>query len=480
MRFPLLPLPRTAGPAWPAGLTAPAQVGAAVAVSAAGGLVLAAVGDWRLALALLAAALLVAVGMVRPALLVSAFVLLRPLLDDYSKVTVGGVPSANPGGALGLLLLGGLAVVLGGAPKIFRPRATWPFVAVLAISAAAAAMALTGFGGTIGAKPISELLRLAVLVAIYLLAANLFTTPARVRQLFVLVALSAVLPAANGIYQWIQGVEPLPGYETGRITGTFAGPLPFSAYLAVAAVILIALPREALRAWVRVPALAVILTALVGTYSREGWVIFLLGVVLIHGRRRVGLVVTALVASVVVVAAVPTVRERVLPAESAKTQGAGLESYDWRIGNWSGLLAQWEERPLFGWGLTTTAYVNPRSKVESVGLPGGGHDAHHTGVRLLVEGGIVLLLAYIVLFVVLIGRLYRIQSERWELRPFARVVFWLWAVLLFIGLTTDDPLEETAMMYALLALTGSVEGARHRALEGESGPQAPLSERAER
>jgi len=32
----------------------------------------------------------------------------------------------------------------------------------------------------------------------------------------------------------------------------------------------------------------------------------------------------------------------------------------------------------------------------------------------------------------------------------------------------------------LLALTGSVEGARHRALEGESGPQAPLSERAER
>jgi len=91
-------------------------------------------------------------------------------------------------------------------------------------------------------------------------------------------------------------------------------------------------------------------------------------------------------------------------------------------------------------------------------------------VRLLVEGGVVLLAVYAILVVVIIGRLRRIQRSRWELQPFARTAYWLWVILLVIALTTDDPLEQSATMFAVLALTGGVEGAYGRWLETREGP----------
>jgi len=449
----------------------PYQIATAVALSAIGGLVLVAVGDWRLMLALMAAGVLVGLGMMRPALLVSVFVLVRPILDTFSASELGGVSSANPAGALGLLLLGALAVVLAGDRTFFRPSAMWPFVAVLAVSTTAAAHSLLSLGATIGVKPAGELLRLSVLVGIYLLAANLFREPQAARRLFVLVGLSGVVPAAYGIYEWAAGtVEVLPGYEYSRITGTFSGPLPFSAYLAVCALVLISARDGAMRAWVRLPALALILTALVRTYSREGWVIFVIGAIaLLWGRHKAQVVAIAVVVAVVV-AAVPTIQARVFPAETGSSAGEGFQSYTWRIDNWEGLLAKASEQPLFGWGLKTTTYVNPRAPVRGAGVPGGGYDAHNTAVRLLVEGGVVLLAVYAILVVVIIGRLRRIQRSRWELQPFARTAYWLWVILLVIALTTDDPLEQSATMFAVLALTGGVEGAYGRWLETREGP----------
>ena len=445
----------------------PAQIATAVGLSALGGLVLVAVDDPLLMFALCAAGILVGLGMVRPALLVSVFVLVRPLLDDYSGSQLGGVSSANPGGALGLLLLGSLTVLVAGVPRFFRPPQTWAFVAVLLVSAAAALNSLLSLGGTIGLKPVSELVRLSVLLAVYLLAANLFREPNAVRRLFAMVGLSAVVPAVYGVYQWAAGtVEVVEGFDLARITGTFSGPLPFSAYLAVAALVLISLPADALKGWVRAPAAAVVLTALVGTYSREGWVIFLLGVILLFWRRHTERVLVIALVAAVVVAAVPAVGERVLPAESSDSSG-GYSSYSWRIANWRGLLAKAAERPLFGWGLASTGYVNPRAPYSSQRVPGAGYDAHNTAVRALVEGGVPLLAAYVLLFVTVLIRLRLLQRSRWELQPFARTVYVIWIVLTFIAVATDDPLEQTAMMYAVLALAGSLEGAHRLWLDTE-------------
>jgi len=432
--------------------------------------VLVAVEDWMLMLALCAAAALVAVGMVRPALLVAVFVLVRPILDYYSGSRLGGLSSANPGGALGLLLLSALAVLLAGARSLFQPRATWPFVALLVVSAAAAANSLLSLGGTIGLQPVSEILRLAVLVAIYLLAANLFRDSKAVRNLFVMVGLSGVIPAAIGIYTWIASTAD-PG-EDGvvRLSGTFSGPLPFSAYLAVCALVLISAPPRTPPGWVRLPALALILTALVGTYSREGWITFLLGAALLLWRRRKARVIALAVAAALVIAIVPTARARFLPgAEPSSTSGGTYSSYNWRIGNWQGLLGKAAERPFFGWGLQTTAYINPRARFGFDRIPGSGFDAHNTAVRAVVEGGVVLLAVYVLLIATIVGRLWHIQRAEWDLRPFARTVYWIWVVLIVIALTSNDPFEQTTTMYALLVLTGSVEGAHARWLGSRPG-----------
>jgi O-antigen ligase len=344
------------------------------------------------------------------------------------------------------------------------PRGVSALVLVIALSTFGAAWAMVNLGGEIGTEPISELVRLSAMLAIYLLAANLFATPRRARVLATTLALSAVPPAAIGLVQWINGVRPVPGFTVGRIDSTFVGPNPFGAYLATSALLLIAgtpqLPRR-----IRLPSLAVVLAALVGTYSREGWVIFLLGILLLGWRRHRLRVLAVAVGVTLLAFTVPAVHERVLPSNnrtvlpSGVSQKATFESFTWRVGNWGKLLGKYRESPVIGFGLRSTRYVNPRRE-GIIGATGTGFEAHNLVVRALVEGGVVLLAAYVLLFGVLVREGRRVARARWPLQRLARVVLVLWVLVIVVGLSTDDPFSNTAMMFALLALTGSVEGAR--------------------
>ena len=443
------------------GVPTPGQLAVAVAVSAAGGLTVALTGDWRVPAGLFATAGFVALGLLRPALFLTLFLLLRPLLDEFSTEQIGGVPSLNPAGAFGAVLIGVAVVVMAGGMKAFRPAGTPALVAVLVVSAAAAGQAAVSEHAGMQSDALGELVRLAALVAIYVLAANLFTRPEAARRLFVIVGLSAVVPAVVGLVQWLNGPDPLIGHELGRISGTFAGPLPFSAYLAASALILVALPAGVLPRWVRLWSIVLVLAALTGTYSREGWVLFLLGLVLLEWRGRKHRLAMAAAVAVVLVATVPAVAERALPSGSGSGDEA-YESWQWRVSNWAGLLETYAERPLTGHGLQATRFVNPRAPVQNVGQAGGGYDAHNTVVRLLVDGGIPLLTVWVAVVWLVIRRLRHIARGPWGLSPLARVVALIWICLVVIGLTTDDPLEATAMMYAVLALTGAVEGSYRR------------------
>jgi O-antigen ligase len=91
--------------------------------------------------------------------------------------------------------------------------------------------------------------------------------------------------------------------------------------------------------------------------------------------------------------------------------------------------------------------------------PGQGFEAHNMIVRILVEGGVVLLAVYLAYFYVVLKRLRRLARAPWELAGQARLMFVLWGLTLFAGFTTDDPISLTALMVGLLALTGALEGA---------------------
>jgi O-antigen ligase len=429
---------------------------------------------WWLGFAMVVACAMAFLGAFRPALLVSLAVLVRPLLDGMTQSQVGGQSGANPAGLIGLLLVATLIVYGASRRKVFQPSATVSFAVILLVSVLAAVNGIAGLGGALGLKPIAELVRISALFAVYLLAATLFTTREQVERLFLYVGLSAVIPALFGLYTlWVTGPDKAAGVSTetiGRISGTFSGPIPFSTYLAIASLILIFLPKDRLRVWIRLPALAVMLTALVGTYTREGWIVFLVGMVMLGWRRHRAVLATAVVIIVALVFLVPTVGNRVLPERGNHKTGQTYDSYTWRLDTWAGLIRKWaSDSPAAGFGLKSVPTVNPR-QLRVQNQPARGFDAHNSVVKLLVEGGIPLLAAYVVFFVVILRTTRRLARARWPLQSYARLLFVLWITVLVVGVGTDDVLSATATLFAVLAVTGAVEGAYRRWLAGAEPP----------
>ena len=450
------------------------QAAATLGLSLLAGLALAASPDWWLAFGLVGIAGLVACGLMNPALFLGIFLFVRPVLDEFSGATAG-VPSANVAGALGVLLVGITVVALSLRRERFSVPGTAALVAIVLVSVVAALQSRFELGGAVGGDSLAEIVRLVALVAVFALAAHVSTSLDRTRTLFVVVALSAAIPALYGMVELAGGAPVKEGTDIGRISGTFTGPVPFGAFLAFAALITIFGPVKHIPGWVRWPALALMLLALTESFSRVGWVFFIVGLIVLGWPQQKRLVAAFVVGLVIVGMASSDVRERALPAgsdaPSAASSEAGYESYGWRAENWGGLLDKWAEKPLLGYGLQSTQYVNPRAPVGLVAAAGGGYEAHNMIIRVLVEGGIVLLLVYLTFFALVLRRLWRLLRADWELAGSARLLFVVWALVLFTGITTDDPFSLTAVMVGLLALTGALEGA-WRVAGPEAGERA--------
>ncbi|MFL5912045.1 MAG: O-antigen ligase family protein [Gaiellaceae bacterium] len=424
------------------------------------------------------AAAFVAIGLTRPALFLAVLLLARPLVEiNGSRLGV-----LNAAGALGVLTVFVLAVRIVTARQQVRPVGAPAFGVVLLLSAAACVPAYLELSAKVGAKPAGEIVRLAAMFAAYVLAAQLFTSPRRVNQLWALVGLSGFAPAMLGVFELMGHRTRTQGLDISRISGPFTGPNPFGLYLAFTALVLIALPRKALPPWVRVVALTPMLIALVATYSRAGWALFLIGFVLLMWRRSPSLMGFGLVVVLSLVLFVPTIHNRVLPPPNPQDAplGGGVstpESYQFRLNNWQGLLGKWEDRPLTGFGLQSTVYVNPK-QFRAATTDTSGFDAHNSAIKLLVEGGVVLLFAWIVLIATMTSRFRTLSRLEWTFGPQARALLFVWIGVIVIGLTTDDPLAATALMYGLFALSGSLEGAYLRASRSARAPASPARETA--
>jgi O-antigen ligase len=462
----------------PIGPRAPLELLTVVVVGVASGYAVVHIDNPLATIGVFMAICFAGLGAMRPALFLGLFLLTRPLLDDLGEQHVGVL---NAAGALGVLLVFVLLVRLVTAERQMRPVGAGAFGAVLLVSAVACVPAYLDFSSRVGSKPMGEIVRLAAMFGVYVLGCQLFASPRRLINLFTIVGLSGVGPAILGIKEMIIGVPKASGLDISRISGPFTGPNPFGLYLAMTALVLLALPRRALPLWVRLISLGVILTALVATYSRAGWSFFLIGFVLMMWRRNAAVMGLGLVVIVSLVFMIPSIHDRVLPPPDPKTSlgASGVttpESYTFRIDNWKSLLGKWVDRPITGYGLQTTIYANPRLGYDPTGTADpSGYEAHNTVVKLLVEGGIVLLVAWIGLIFTVTARMRSLSRRDWPFSQLARVVLYLWIATIVIGLGTDDPLAATAMMYGLFALTGAVEGAYRMGRRSSHAPAANAS-----
>jgi len=69
-------------------------------------------------------------------------------------------------------------------------------------------------------------------------------------------------------------------------------------------------------------------------------------------------------------------------------EGEHVDSLGWRYHNWSQLVSVWRLRPLLGWGLNQSQFVNPLKQ------SGIGYAPHNDLLRSLVETGVLGLVAY--------------------------------------------------------------------------------------
>ncbi len=401
---------------------------------------------------------LAAIGLRRPALFLLALLFSRALLDSTSTISFGGV---NPAGMLATSLVGLALLLPFSARRALLPAASWAMGCIAAVTAGGAVLAVLSFGGTVGVDPIAEAVRIASLVALYVLAANVLGSERNVRLTVVVAGLSGVIPAIWGLLELISG--PAKDSEgLARISGPFNGPNPLGFYLAVTALVLLGTPSQWLSMRLRLIALVPMLGALVPTYSRVGYVTFLVGLLLLQGRRRPGLVVALVSFLIAAVVLIPNVRDRVLPQPNLRTGQADYESYSWRTQNWVGLMDKWSKDPAVGYGTETAVVVNPRRPADTLNDPDGGYQAHNLVVRVLVEGGLVLFAAYVWCTFALVQLTRRLRRERGPLQPIVRLLTVLWIILLIVGLGTDDPVGNTSTMFVLLMLTGAVEGTHRR------------------
>jgi O-antigen ligase len=274
------------------------------------------------------------------------------------------------------------------------------------------------------------------------------------KRLVAAILLSSLVPCFTALLGQIfkipafYGLEsPVGGGETVfRVQGTLGHPGILGHYLSMVAILALGLiidgrwyPRRFL-----VPLFSFIVSILYLSYSRTGWVEFMVGVPVlfwIMGHRRTLLRVLPLV-----VVGIPLF----LPTFLARWQNAILSaennSFLWRVGLWLFAIAKFPERPILGSGPDTfNEYISYSY----------GFNAHNTWLNLLIEQGIVGFVVFTVLMIVVARTLYRkMVLSGPERDPLLAGTFAIWVSFMagaWAGLPFELPVV-TVYFWTLVAL----------------------------
>lgn len=379
------------------GLVAAAITGLVVASIAQGAFALVGLGAFVVALYLPAK------------VLIGVILLVRNLTDPATGSEAAGASSQgaslNALIGVGVILATGLrllirrerAVGLGWAATIVVLMTGWYILAVLQY----------------GNEPslLREFVRVISIVAMGVLAVTAVRTAEDGRQLAWLVVLATVIPAVFALLQ-MAGVISTGGTAAGRARGTFTQANAAATYFSISLTLAVWLAMTATPGRRRLPvaAAACFAICLLGTKSLGGIADGLISVLVLAvmsptGRRVKQGAAAATVLLVAIFVVSPLGAERVSAlAETqgfqAAQEGKAANSLDWRFRNWNKLVPYFERYPAFGNGLgTTNEIINPIGK-----------RPHSDLVRILVEAGIVGLLAFGFLGFRLIRRLFEAKK----------------------------------------------------------------------
>ena len=348
-------------------------------------------------------------------------VIARPTLDifaDRSFASVGGL-QLNPASVLALLVIAiGVPYMIERAGDLRRAPGIYPYLAFAAIAAIGIPVAPV-FGSAA-----TEWFRLTSILVIYALAYLSATTRAAVGRLLAAILLSALLPVAVGLAQLERGgTRQIGDYH--RLTGTFLHPDPYGIYLSLIVVAAAAVALGSRSGWRWLAALAFFASsaALIGSYTRTGWVMVGVGLLALGLVRYRWLLLAVPLAAVLALTAVPTTSARFNDISNPKVQAATRRpgnSFNSRIQLWRTNLPYARQKPITGQGLN---FIVERTSDNA--------HVHSDYVRALVETGMFGFVAYIVLLLTALG------GSVWAMVKTRRVQSRLLRVAALVGVATS-------------------------------------------
>lgn len=419
-----------------------------------------------------------------PAAGLSVLIASRSSLDAFQDATrMQRAFLFNPASALGILLIAMGAVLIGVRLRNRQPiewggRPGLAWGGWIAVSLLGVPVALVQLGGPGFASALREYIRLMSTFALYFLVVNLARDRSSRNLMIAAVLLGLVPPALASVGQLVTRDYTHSVDGVMRVYGTFVHPGQFGLYLATIIMICLGLWQEwwggkAGRLWLG-SALLVSSVLTILTATRAAWGILLMALFvracMLPRRKRI---IALSVASVFCAAAAPFVAWRFQDLLEGGDPSAGrTNSFLWRLLNFYQLLHIFVQSPIVGYGLRTTGMVNPTRTETSEGYE-RGFAAHSELIRVLVEQGILGLVAYIAMAVLLISSVKRMiprgrdsGSERPEV---ARSLFALLTAAFVLAPLGAELLGGTALMYVILTMMGVLHtgwadgGQRHRA-----------------
>ncbi|MFA6197577.1 MAG: O-antigen ligase family protein [Patescibacteria group bacterium] len=385
----------------------------------------------------------------------AALLILRPAMDIFSNDELARVGpfSLNLSSVIGLLaIVWILTYIIGRQIAIWRIRLFWPFAILVGLSIVSLTYTLD-----IGAS-LREVVRIASIFFIYLLAAALFERAGNRALIIKALLASLVIPAVVGLIQFVTGTGTSFGGVNNRIYGTFGHPNALAYYLVLMLGIIIVLTQTASNRFRRnwyLAGIGLLALLLLLTGSRGAWLGAAIVAIGLLWSARKNLILGLAGTTVLLILLFPYINNFTFnqfnvnmnrwPLIQRLTDSNVEESsLTWRMSMWSEMRRHISDRPLTGYGLGTFPIIREqyvKNFFEST-------EAHNDYLRLTIELGWTGVILYVVLLVILLIRLaqyIRLKTgglRRWYVAGFALAV--AFAVMSFF----DNLLQGTAVQWA--------------------------------
>ncbi len=319
-------------------------------------------------------------------------------------------------------------------------------------------LACSNFGSE-GLVVLREWIRLASLYVVYLLVLYL-TKRYGYKRIINYIFWALPIPLITGIYQAI-AVKGIKVEGVNRVFGTFAHPNSFSLFLVLFIGLTVWKIRFAKMRSFWLMLLVAQIFALINTFSGGGMgMVFVMSAILILKALKIRNRLLIFIFAFVVLAVFSLSEHGKQRLEEIQQTGnvvkimetgrmVGEGSMAWRALNWHLFIKEWKDKPVLGYGLSTTGeLVSPMKNIP-----------HNDYLRFLVETGLVGLLLFLFLLLTLgkeIGRLYRTSfAQSVEFSYLALIGFSIYAAWV-VGSFADNFITATGFQYYFWALLGTL------------------------